>query len=124
MEEPRHRLQRARIAAGYETPSDAARALKGKGVNKNTLISHENGHRPVSRKAAEMYGRLFDVRAGWLLFGEQDEGSQEARLERLRQVLEKAEQIGSVELTERIIDQVEFEVERHYKVSRSRETLA
>lgn len=66
MEEPRHRLQKARADAGYNSPSDAARAHKE--INKNTLISHENGHRPISRKAAEKYGRIFGVEPGWLLF--------------------------------------------------------
>jgi SOS-response transcriptional repressor LexA len=67
MEAPKHRLQQAREAAGFESPSDAARALKD--INKNTLISNENGNRPISRKAAEKYGRLFNVDPGWLLFG-------------------------------------------------------
>src|SRR3569623_2658913 len=62
----RHRLQQARAHAGYASPSDAARALRE--INKNTLISHENGNRPLSRKAAEKYGRLFGVDPGWLLF--------------------------------------------------------
>jgi len=66
MMEPRHRLQQARAEAGYASPSDAARALRD--INKNTLISHENGNRPLSRKAAEKYGRLFGVDPGWLLF--------------------------------------------------------
>ena len=66
MQEPRHRLQQARAEAGYASPSDAARALRD--INKNTLISHENGNRPLSRKAAEKYGRLFGVDPGWLLF--------------------------------------------------------
>lgn len=66
MEEPKRRLQKARADAGYESPSDAARALRD--INKNTLISHENGNRPISRKAAEKYGRAFGVDPGWLLF--------------------------------------------------------
>lgn len=66
MMDPRHRLQQARAEAGYASPSDAARALRD--INKNTLISHENGNRPLSRKAAEKYGRLFGVDPGWLLF--------------------------------------------------------
>ncbi|MDX8466053.1 S24 family peptidase [Mesorhizobium sp. VK23B] len=66
MMDSRHRLQQARARAGYASPSDAARALRD--INKNTLISHENGNRPLSRKAAEKYGRLFNVDPGWLLF--------------------------------------------------------
>lgn len=67
--EPRFRLQEARANAGYENPSEAARAHPRE-INKNTLISHENGNRPISRKAAEKYGKLFGVEAGWILFGE------------------------------------------------------
>ena len=68
MEEPKDRLRKARLAAGYETPTDAARAIRT--INQNTLISHENGNRAISRKAAENYARLFDVQAGWILYGE------------------------------------------------------
>jgi len=70
MEEPKHRLQKARAAAGYESPSEAAKLIKA--INKNTLISNENGNRPISRKAAEKYAAHFGVEAGWILFG--DEG--------------------------------------------------
>ena len=69
MNEPKDRLREARQAAGFETPSDAARLL-GKDVNKNTLISHENGNRDISRKAAQNYAKLFGVEAGWILYGE------------------------------------------------------
>lgn len=71
MELPRHRLQKARSEAGYATPTDAANALRS--INKNTLISHENGNREISRKAAEKYGAAFGVGAGWILYGEQGE---------------------------------------------------
>lgn len=67
--DPRYRLQEARANAGYESPTDAARAHP-RDINQNTLISHENGNRPISRKAAEKYGKLFGVEAGWILFGE------------------------------------------------------
>lgn len=73
MMDPRHRLQQARAEAGYASPSDAARALGD--INKNTLISHENGNRPLSRQAAEKYGRLFGVDPGWLLFDGNPAGS-------------------------------------------------
>ncbi|MFK0691760.1 helix-turn-helix transcriptional regulator [Mesorhizobium sp. IMUNJ 23033] len=73
MMDPRHRLQQARAEAGYASPSDASRALRD--INKNTLISHENGNRPLSRKAAEKYGRLFGVDPGWLLFDGNPAGS-------------------------------------------------
>lgn len=67
-EQPKHRLQQARANAGYATPTDAARAHRD--INKNTLISHENGNRELSRDAAIKYGRAFGVEAGWLLYGE------------------------------------------------------
>lgn len=66
---PKDRLQQARKAAGYDTPTDAARAFP-RDINVNTLISNENGNRALSRKAAEKYGKLFGVQAGWLLYGE------------------------------------------------------
>lgn len=66
---PKDRLKQARAAAGYETPSDAARAHP-RDINVNTLISNENGNRDISRKAAEKYARIFGVTAGWLLYGE------------------------------------------------------
>lgn len=72
MELPKDRLKRARAAAGYESPTDAANAFP-RDINKNTLISNENGNRPISRKAAEKYGELFGVKAGWILFGDDDE---------------------------------------------------
>ncbi|MDM9644497.1 S24 family peptidase [Rhizobium sp. S163] len=72
MELPKDRLKRARAAAGYESPTDAANAFP-RDINKNTLISNENGNRPISRKAAEKYGELFGVKAGWILFGDSEE---------------------------------------------------
>jgi hypothetical protein len=69
MELPKDRLKRARAAAGYASPTDAANAFP-RDINKNTLISHENGNRPISRKAAEKYGELFGAKAGWILFGD------------------------------------------------------
>ena len=77
MKEPRFRLQEARSNAGFDSPSDAARALHSRGVNRNTLISHENGNRPISRKAAELYGQVFGVDPGWILFGS-DAGDESA----------------------------------------------
>jgi len=68
--EPKDRLKVARHAAGFERPTDAARAHKE--INQNTLISHENGNRPLSKKAAATYAELFGVDAGWLLYGENE----------------------------------------------------
>lgn len=70
--EPRHRLQEARKSAGFSSPSDAARSFPRE-INKNTLISHENGNRAISKKAAEKYGELFGVSAGWILFNSADD---------------------------------------------------
>jgi hypothetical protein len=75
MELPKDRLRRAREAAGFQTPTDAANAFP-RDINKNTLISNENGNRAISKKAAEKYGELFGVKAGWILFG--DGGEDEA----------------------------------------------
>jgi phage repressor protein C with HTH and peptisase S24 domain len=69
MEMPKDRLKQVRAAAGYDSPTDAANAFP-RDINKNTLISHENGNRPISRKAAEKYGELFGAKAGWILFGD------------------------------------------------------
>lgn len=69
MEEPKHRLQKAREEAGFKTATDAARAHKGL-LGKDLLISNENGNRPISRKAAEKYAQAFNVKAGWILYGE------------------------------------------------------
>jgi SOS-response transcriptional repressor LexA len=66
-DEPKARLQQARAKAGFESPSEAARAFRE--ININTLISHENGNRPVSKKAAQIYAKAFEVEAGWILFG-------------------------------------------------------
>ena len=68
-DEPRYRLQEARKNAGFGSPSEAARAFP-RDLNRNTLISHENGNRPISKKAAEKYGELFGVSAGWILFND------------------------------------------------------
>lgn len=71
MEEPRHRLQKARASAGFKSPAEAARQIAS--INQNTLTSHENGNRPISKKSATNYADVFDIDAGWLLFG--DEGN-------------------------------------------------
>lgn len=68
MKEPKDRLKESRIRAGYETPTDAARALSQ--INQNTIISHENGNRPISKKTAQKYADVFGVAAGWILFGD------------------------------------------------------
>ncbi len=65
---PKDRLKIARKNAGYTTPSEAARTIPA--LNQNTLISHENGNRGISRQIAELYGQVFNVDPGWILYGE------------------------------------------------------
>lgn len=68
MDSPKDRLKRARANAGFETATDAAAKLRH--INKNTLLSNENGNRPISRKMAQVYADAFNTTAGWLLYGE------------------------------------------------------
>lgn len=60
------RLQAARLAAGFETSADAARAF---GWNPNTYRANENGNAPFGFKAAEKFGRAFNVNPRWLYSG-------------------------------------------------------
>ncbi len=88
--EPKDRLKEARINAGYATPSDAAHAIKE--INKNTLISNENGNRPISRQAAVKYGRIFGVEPGWLLYGEgAEQPSKITDLEQVKAILQRVD---------------------------------
>lgn len=59
------RLKRARLAAGYETAADAARAM---GVPKPAYTHHENGTRGFVTNG-ERYARFFRVSLEWLLTG-------------------------------------------------------
>lgn len=64
---PNERLAQARLAAGYEKPADAARAL---GVKLPTYYGHENGAKGTFRNdAAARYARKFKVNLEWLLTG-------------------------------------------------------
>lgn len=67
MQEPKDRLKWARIQRGLV---DATAAATRFGWNVNTYRSHENGSRPISKKAAQAYARAFRVPVGWLLYGE------------------------------------------------------
>lgn len=67
MTDRKERLRIARAHAGFDGPSEAARA---KSLNINTLTSHENGNRDYGKKAAEQYAKAFGVSAGWLLTGD------------------------------------------------------
>lgn len=60
------RLKDARELAGYETGSDAARAL---GVPVGSYNCHENGSRGFKKAAALKYAKAFKVDPSWLLYG-------------------------------------------------------
>lgn len=60
------RLKQARVAAGYASAADAARAF---GWNVNTYSSNENGNAPFSYKKAAVYAQAFRVRPEWLYDG-------------------------------------------------------
>lgn len=60
------RLRQARVKAGYETATDAARSF---GWEVPTYRSHEAGRRPYDDEAATRYGRAFKSPPEWLLFG-------------------------------------------------------
>lgn len=66
MSDLHERLAWARQNAGYETASDAARALN---ISIPTYVAHENGSRGIKRDVAERYARFFHVPTEWLLLG-------------------------------------------------------
>ena len=61
------RLRAARLAAGFKTAGDAARAL---GITPPTYYAHENGTRGVNGPVLVAYARAFSVSLAWLLAGE------------------------------------------------------
>ena len=64
MAEAADRLRRLRIAKGYETAADAARAF---GWNEHTYKSHENGVRGIKLPAARKYAAAFGSSAAYIL---------------------------------------------------------
>lgn len=70
--EPKDRLRQAREEFGLSSPAEAARAFP-RDINQNTLTSHENGNREISKKAAAKYAKLFKTDAGWLLYGKKEQ---------------------------------------------------
>lgn len=64
---PSERLKAARIAAGYATAADAARAL---GEHPQNVRDHEANRRGIKPEMAERYARLYKVDAGQILFGD------------------------------------------------------
>ncbi|CAH1658571.1 HTH cro/C1-type domain-containing protein [Hyphomicrobiales bacterium] len=69
MSNPNERLKARRSDRGFTTAKEAAEAF---GWPLSTYTQHENGTRPLSRKAAERYAAVYGVSAGWLLYGEKD----------------------------------------------------
>lgn len=65
MTDPATKLRQLRLAAGFESAAAAARRY---GWSLNTYKSHENGTRPISKKAAAMYANAYKVLEGWLLY--------------------------------------------------------
>lgn len=64
------RLREARVAAGFDTAADAARAW---GWRIPTYQAHENGNRGVPSKKVRLYAGAFKVNPMWLLTGEGDQ---------------------------------------------------
>lgn len=60
------RLQAARMARGYDSAADAAKALK---IPYGTYSGHENGLRGIPRDRVIEYARKYRVSAEWLLTG-------------------------------------------------------
>lgn len=67
MDSPADRLRKLRLKLGFNTAADACARF---GWAVGTYRSHENGHRELSRKAAEAYAKGYRTTAGFLLFGE------------------------------------------------------
>lgn len=63
------RLRAARIAAGFESASAAARALS---IPISTYSAHENGQNDFGPSEAAQYANVFKSKARWLLLGETD----------------------------------------------------
>jgi|SRR5215469_2299710 len=64
---PSDRLRKARRAAGFSGPTDAARRFNWK---LETYKKHESGGRGITVRMASKYARAFRVAAAWLLYGE------------------------------------------------------
>lgn len=90
------RLKQARLAAGYSSASDAARAL---GVSVSTYSAHENGQNGLKLKYAEKYALKFKVSQAWLLTGEE------------QPLLDRKQQIGLVPVVGKVSAGVPLDVE-------------
>lgn len=58
MDSPADLLRKARIAHGFKS---AAAAARKHGWKSPTYTSHENGNRPISRKAAKLYAAAYNI---------------------------------------------------------------
>lgn len=65
--EPKDRLRKARLDAGFDQPIDAARFF---GWNIHTYKSHENGIRGLKLHTARKYAKAFHTSASYLLTGD------------------------------------------------------
>ena len=65
------RLREARVNAGFDSASEAARRF---GWTDVTYRHHENGTRNVPKAKAEVYARAFRVSPEWLMFGKGHNG--------------------------------------------------
>ncbi|HTI78943.1 MAG TPA: helix-turn-helix domain-containing protein [Acetobacteraceae bacterium] len=61
------RLRQLREDRGFVKLAPTARMI---GVNPVTMTHHEKGLREITRQAAELYARFFNVPAGFILFGD------------------------------------------------------
>lgn len=69
--EQKDRLWQAIKEAGFETPTDAWRANeRALGISQDLMISNCNGHRPISKKSAAIYAKVFGRTPGWYLYGD------------------------------------------------------
>lgn len=66
---PGERLKAARLAAGYQTVAEAARAHK---IHPQNLADHEAGRRKIHAEQARLYAQAFSTTPGQILFGETD----------------------------------------------------
>ena len=115
-EEIAERLKIARIAADYKTARAAAETL---GVPYPTYAGHENGNRGLEVEAAMQYARRYHVTLNWLLLG-QGPGPKEP--DSLKAAFAKLSVPGVPEsVRTRVVEYVEFQLDRYY--SKSRDTL-
>lgn len=84
MEKPKDRLVQAIREAGYDSPTEAWRAnRRALGISKDLLISNCNGNRDISKRAAEIYARVFGHTPGWYLYNEAEPEDRDLTVERL-----------------------------------------